>query len=181
MKSNTFRNMTLCSRVKVHKCFVWACLSYTSCWLLAWLPSWRGRLYVPPKHRWTSTILRGVKSQKLSCRDSRRSQTRWKEQILINVGRGSNNVVSTWNIMLCTVICWKSPDVSEEHACIFRVEEQGKRETSRACSLLYAGYLLGLLVNPEDRGHMFIRNIGLVSTAYTKLYPSRYNSQFSRS
>jgi hypothetical protein len=29
-----------------------------------------------------------------------------------------------------------------------------------ACSLLPAGFLLGLLLNPEDEGDMFLRNVG---------------------
>jgi hypothetical protein len=39
--------------------------------------------------------------------------------------------------------------------------------------LLHAGFLLGLLFNPEDVGYMFFRKAGLISTGYTALYPRR--------
>jgi hypothetical protein len=42
-----------------------------------------------------------------------------------------------------------------------------------ACCLLYAGFLLGLLFDPEDRGDMFIRNVGWLQPDYTVLYGRR--------
>jgi hypothetical protein len=39
--------------------------------------------------------------------------------------------------------------------------------------LLYAGFLHGLLFNPEDEGDAFIRTVGSVSADYTALYPRR--------
>jgi hypothetical protein len=39
--------------------------------------------------------------------------------------------------------------------------------------LLHAGFLLGLLFDPEDEGEMFLRKLGLFSTDYTALYPRR--------
>jgi hypothetical protein len=35
-----------------------------------------------------------------------------------------------------------------------------------------AGFLLGLFLDPEDGGHMFLRNVGCLSTDYTALYPN---------
>jgi hypothetical protein len=34
-------------------------------------------------------------------------------------------------------------------------------------SLVHAGFLLGLLFSPEDRGDMFLQNAGRLSTDYT--------------
>jgi hypothetical protein len=45
-----------------------------------------------------------------------------------------------------------------------------------ACCLLHAGFLLGLLYSPEDRGDVFLPNIGWLSTDYSALYPRRHNS-----
>jgi hypothetical protein len=41
----------------------------------------------------------------------------------------------------------------------------------QAANLLYAGFLLDSLFDPEDRGDMFLRNVGSFSTGYTTLYP----------
>jgi hypothetical protein len=40
-----------------------------------------------------------------------------------------------------------------------------------ACCLLHAGFLLGLLFNPEDGGDILLRNFGWLSKDYTALYP----------
>jgi hypothetical protein len=43
-----------------------------------------------------------------------------------------------------------------------RFEEQDKKNPARnssACCLLHAGFLLGLLYNPENKGHI-LRNVG---------------------
>jgi hypothetical protein len=45
-----------------------------------------------------------------------------------------------------------------------------------SCRLLYAGYLLGLLVNPKDRGTMFLRNVGEILSDYIVIYPSIWYS-----
>jgi hypothetical protein len=34
----------------------------------------------------------------------------------------------------------------------------------------HSGFLFGLFFHPEDRGHMFLRNVGWLSTHYTALY-----------
>jgi hypothetical protein len=39
-----------------------------------------------------------------------------------------------------------------------------------------AGFLLGLFLNPEEGGGMFLRNVGHLSTGYTTLYLRRQNS-----
>jgi hypothetical protein len=38
------------------------------------------------------------------------------------------------------------------------IQKQG--EPSYACCLLYAGFLLGFIFNPEDGGNMFLQYIG---------------------
>jgi hypothetical protein len=41
------------------------------------------------------------------------------------------------------------------------------------CYQLHAGFLLGLYINSEDVGNMFLRNVGWLSTDRTALYPRR--------
>jgi hypothetical protein len=54
----------------------------------------------------------------------------------------------------------KPTDVSEAYIISkFRVEEQAKKETSYACCLLQAEFLLGLLFDPEDGDHMSLQNV----------------------
>jgi hypothetical protein len=36
-----------------------------------------------------------------------------------------------------------------------------------------SGFLLGLVINPEDGGDMFLRNVGSLSKDYTVLYPRK--------
>jgi hypothetical protein len=43
-------------------------------------------------------------------------------------------------------------------------------------ALLAACQLLGLFLDPEDGGYMFLRNVDLLSTDYTALYHRKYNS-----
>jgi hypothetical protein len=51
-----------------------------------------------------------------------------------------------------------STDVSEEHiASIFSVKA-GVYHMLTTC--FHAGFLLGLFFGPEDRGDMFLRNVG---------------------
>jgi hypothetical protein len=40
------------------------------------------------------------------------------------------------------------------------VEEQAKQETTMKQAASRAGFLLGLLFNPEDGGDMFFQNVG---------------------
>jgi hypothetical protein len=43
--------------------------------------------------------------------------------------------------------------------------------------LLHAGFLLGLLFDPEDEGDMFVRNIGCLSPRYTAVYPRSHRCE----
>jgi hypothetical protein len=55
----------------------------------------------------------------------------------------------------------------EEHvASIIKV-------ASSAWYLIYVGFLLGVFFQPGDGDGMFLRNVGLLSTDYTALYPRR--------
>jgi hypothetical protein len=47
--------------------------------------------------------------------------------------------------------------------------------TSHA-TCFYSGFLLMLFFDPEDGGDIFLLNVGWLSTDYTVLYPTRYNS-----
>jgi hypothetical protein len=49
-------------------------------------------------------------------------------------------------------------------------------QTGSACCLLHAGFLLGLLFDPENRDDMFLRNVGWLSTVYTALHPRRQHT-----
>jgi hypothetical protein len=40
----------------------------------------------------------------------------------------------------------------------------------------HAGFLLGLFFDPENEDHIFLRNVGWLSTHYAALYPKRRNS-----
>jgi hypothetical protein len=48
------------------------------------------------------------------------------------------------------------------------VEEQAKKAVSMKHS-----FLIGLFFYPEDKSNMFLRNIALISTDSTALYPRR--------
>jgi hypothetical protein len=41
---------------------------------------------------------------------------------------------------------------------------------------LHTGLLLGLFINPEDGGDMFLQKVGWLSTDYIALYPRRQDS-----
>jgi hypothetical protein len=43
---------------------------------------------------------------------------------------------------------------------------------------MFATSLLGLLVDPEDEGELFLRNIGYLLAHYTELYISEYVELF---
>jgi hypothetical protein len=42
-----------------------------------------------------------------------------------------------------------------------------------ASSMLQAGFILGLVFDPEDGGDIFLRNACSLSTDYTALYPRK--------
>jgi hypothetical protein len=50
-----------------------------------------------------------------------------------------------------------------------------KKQNPAFC-LLHAGFLLGLLLNPEDGGEIFFRNFGRLSTEYMMIYLEKYNT-----
>jgi hypothetical protein len=44
------------------------------------------------------------------------------------------------------------------------------------CYLLHAGFLLGLFYDTKNRGDMILRNVSLLQTDYTVMFPRRQNS-----
>jgi hypothetical protein len=44
-----------------------------------------------------------------------------------------------------------------------------KGKTDSPCCLLFAGIFLGYLLNSEDGGDIFLRNVGWLSTDYMEL------------
>jgi hypothetical protein len=60
---------------------------------------------------------------------------------------------------------------------ICRLHLQGWR-INQACYLLYVRVLLVLFFHHEDRGDMFLRNVGIPSTDYTALYTKRWDSSW---
>jgi hypothetical protein len=55
-------------------------------------------------------------------------------------------------------------------------ETSMKQAVSSAWYLIHAGFLLGLLLDPEDGVDKFISKVDWLSPDYTALYTSRYNS-----
>jgi hypothetical protein len=51
-----------------------------------------------------------------------------------------------------------------------------KQADNCAYYLFYSGFLLGLFLDPEDRGYNFLRNVGWLSTDYTESYSRIQNS-----
>jgi hypothetical protein len=52
---------------------------------------------------------------------------------------------------------------------------QGRRISSTCC-LIHAGFLLGLILDPEDGSHILPRNFGRLSPDYTALCSRRWSS-----
>jgi hypothetical protein len=74
---------------------------------------------------------------------------------------------------------WETTPHSLETGLTFRKntpsQSLGPKQTSVRC-LVYADFLQSLLVDPEDEGDIFLRNICLLSPDDTALYPTRQNT-----
>jgi hypothetical protein len=62
-------------------------------------------------------------------------------------------------------IWFVASNIDLQHKCNFYFRS--------ACYLPDAGFLLGVIFDPEDGGDIFLRNIGWLSTDYMALYPRR--------
>jgi hypothetical protein len=80
-----------------------------------------------------------------------------------------------WDITPCSPL-----KVNRSFGVTYRLHLQGRRISqernqmaSRAllATWFHAGFLHSLFFDPEDRGAMFLRNVGWISTNYTELYP----------
>jgi hypothetical protein len=85
-----------------------------------------------------------------------------------------------WDITTCSAV--KVNGISEEYiAFIFRASQARNQHEAGskdiifllcfACYLLHAGFLLGLLFYPEDRGDMFFQNVGLLQWTAWRYIP----------
>lgn len=61
-------------------------------------------------------------------------------------------------------------------AWIFIVKESARQEASM--KQVHISFVLGLSLNPENGGIMFLWNVGWLAVKYTALYPRRYNSSY---
>jgi hypothetical protein len=79
-----------------------------------------------------------------------------------------------WDITLCSPL-----KVNRRFGGKCHLHFQGQRirnarnQSPMPAKCFHAGFLLGLFLYPEDRGDMFLRNVGLLSTDYTALYSRR--------
>jgi hypothetical protein len=55
-------------------------------------------------------------------------------------------------------------------------ESQRWKQAVGSSHLLSSAILLGLFLDPEEGGDMFLRNVGRLSTDYNALYPRIYKS-----
>jgi hypothetical protein len=134
------------------------------------------RQHVPPKCRYTSTRLHGVASQKLALLIFHYLERLVKQQILSqdsrslrreSKGTGVPNNSTDIRFEVLTAMAMKS-------SVFWNITTFSPMKVKTfSCCLLEVGFLLGLLLNPEDEGGMFLRNVGSLSTDYTLLYPRR--------
>jgi hypothetical protein len=91
------------------------------------------------------------------------------KQIRINTAIKSS---SFWKITSCSPL-----KVYRRFEGTCRLHLHGWRvrysRNQQPCLLLHAGFLPGLLLNPEDRGDIFNWNLGWLSTDYLALCPKR--------
>jgi hypothetical protein len=88
-------------------------------------------------------------------------------------------MLSVWQSMEATLRTriWGSHSGGYEEYCllgynaVWSVESQPMLK--QVASSFHAGFLLGLFLDPEDGGDMFLRNVGWLSSDYTALCPRR--------
>jgi hypothetical protein len=86
--------------------------------------------------------------------DPRRESNQIPWSLSLYMGFEVLTAVDIWVITPCSPL--QAIDISVEHvAFTFAVEQQ----TAFHCSVLSAGFLLGLLFNPEDEDGTFLRNV----------------------
>jgi hypothetical protein len=132
-------------------------------WLLAWLTvrTWRWRRYVPPKG-WPFSELHGITTQKTA------------------------SFTSTYTFSLCQILSEMNPTRKWTSGRILGFYSGGYElfyllgynAVWSVVTCLKAGLFLGIFFDSEDRGDMFFRNVGWLSTDYTALYPTRQKSSY---
>jgi hypothetical protein len=78
-----------------------------------------------------------------------------------------DEAVSPFKCPICCIIIPKSNDLSRQRLrssyckyCVVWRHPDVSENTELSLTPASGGFLLGLLLNPEDRGYMFLRNIG---------------------
>jgi hypothetical protein len=107
-----------------------------------------------------------------NCTSSRTSQ------IPLQLEKGRLGTWSSHRVQLTTKFLLNNiySNQSVPHRKHITSPSTGSNKKSRKALLTtsyHAGFLLGLIFETEDRGDIFLRNVGWLSTDYTALYPRR--------
>jgi hypothetical protein len=63
--------------------------------------------------------------------------------------------------------------VAMKGSIFWNIRPCSQLKTDTSCYLFDLGFFLSLILDPEDRSYIFLRNTGCTSTDYTALYPRK--------